>query len=102
MSYNRSGISRWDRLRDAVRFRYPKKFDFCRMSTNEMISLVEKEIEKDRKFPGKLRPLVAIGHTKDLFDTKSIGNFLSYLRDKKIPISCFKDIYDKCLDARKG
>ena len=84
------------RLRDYLRPRYPLKFDFCRMTIDEMTSMIAKVIEEDRANPEVYRPLVAIGHTKDLFDFESVEQFLSYLRTNGIPIVTFPEVYEKC------
>ncbi len=85
------------RIRDFLRFRYPLKLDFCRMTLPELRRMVEKVIKEDEKAPNTFRPLVAIGHTKDLVDFETVDSFLSYLTKKQIPISTFKDIYPKCV-----
>jgi len=89
--------SKLSRIKDFLRFRYPLKLDFCRMTLSELIRMVEKVIKEDEKAPNTFRPLVAIGHTKDLVDFETVDYFLSYLTKKQIPISTFKDIYPKCV-----
>ena len=86
---------RLNRLRDFLRFRYPLKCDFCRMTLNELTSMMDGIIRQDRKDPDTLRPVVAIGHTKDLVDLDTVANFLSYLKANKIPVSTFADIYPR-------
>jgi len=85
------------RILDFLRFRYPLKFDFCRMTQSEAIEMMEKLIEQDKKDPMSFRPIVAIGHTKDLVDFDTVDSLLAYLRKKQIPISTFEDIYPKCV-----
>ena len=93
----RSASQKMNRFRDLLRFRYPLKFDFCRMTLNELTSMMERVIHKDQQDPSVYRPLVAIGHTKDLVDPKTVDAFLSYLRSKQIKISTLKDVYLKIL-----
>lgn len=83
------------RILDFLRLCHPMKLDFCRLTTKELVGMFEKEIEKDRKSPGLFRPIVAIGHTKELVDFKTVEAFLSYLRGKSIPVSTFSDLLDK-------
>lgn len=83
------------RLRDFSRFRHPMKLDFCRLTAAEMIRMLDQEMEKDRRNPSIFRPIVAIGHTKDLVDLASIESFLSYLRGKDVPISTFRDVHGR-------
>jgi len=66
-----------DRLRDFLRFRYPLKFDFCRMTMAEITDMLNKIIREDQEDPSAYRPLVAIGHTKDLFDFETVEAFLA-------------------------
>jgi hypothetical protein len=81
---------------DRARFRNPMKFDFSRMNIDELTSMVEFVIREDEKDPGSFKPVVAIGHTKDLEDFGTIEKFLEYLKNKKIKVSTFKEIYPKC------
>jgi hypothetical protein len=84
------------RLRDLLRFRYPLKFDFCRMTLSELTRMMDKVIQEDNEQPTSLRPLVAIGHTKDLADFQTIDSFLLYLRQKAIPVTTLREAYYKC------
>jgi peptidoglycan/xylan/chitin deacetylase (PgdA/CDA1 family) len=79
------------RLKDYARLCHPMKLDFCRMSTKEMLRLFDPELVKDHKDPSLYRPIVAIGHTKDLIDLNSVELFLSYLQKNGIPVSTFKE-----------
>jgi hypothetical protein len=91
------GKKRLYRLLDFLRFRYPLKFDFCRMTLSELIGLLEPIIRKDQEDPALFRPIVAIGHTKDMVDFETVEAFLSYLGEKRIPISTFEKVYTKCV-----
>jgi hypothetical protein len=84
------------RLRDAARMWHPLKFDFCRMSLTELTTMVDSVIADDRKTPESIRPIVAIGHTKELVDLKTIEAFLTYLRSRDIAIATFDDVYSRC------
>jgi hypothetical protein len=85
-----------DRLFDLLSFWQPLKFDFCRMTLAELVSMVETAVCEDKASPGSFRPIVAIGHTKDLVDFGAIEAFLSYLEEKRIAISTFQQVYGKC------
>ena len=95
---SRAGTARWqfDRVLDLARLKQPLKFDFCRMTLEELVATIETVLEDDRRTPALFKPIVAIGHTKDLVDFDTVEAFLSYLNGKKIPISTFQDIYLKC------
>jgi hypothetical protein len=86
-----------DRLRDFVRLRYPLKFDFCRMTFKELTSTVDRVLQEDHQRPEVFRPMVAIGHSKDPTNFRTVSNFLGYLRARGIPISTFRDVYPKLL-----
>jgi hypothetical protein len=88
-----SARKKLSRTRDFLRLRYPRKFDFCRMTLDEMTSMLEKVIAEDRKDPDQYRPLVSIGHTKDLTDFATVDSILSFFRMNKIKVSTFPDIY---------
>jgi hypothetical protein len=84
------------RFQDLLRLRYPMKLDFCRMTINQLTRMVDKFIREDGRKPKSFKPIVAIGHTKDLIDFETVDVFLSYLNERKIPISTFKTVYSKC------
>lgn len=92
-----NGKRRLNRLMDFLRFRYPLKFDFCRMTLQELMHMVDTIIREDQQDPTSFRPIVAIGHTKDLVDYETVESFLDYIQRKGIPISTFSDVYPKCI-----
>jgi peptidoglycan/xylan/chitin deacetylase (PgdA/CDA1 family) len=83
-------------FRDFLRLRQPLKLDFCRLTARQMARMLDREIRKDRRAPAIYRPIVAIGHTKDLVDFLSIDDFLTYLRKKGIRVTDFRGAYEKC------
>lgn len=85
------------RYMDYVRLKHPLKLDFCRMTRNEMATVLDTIISDDRADPASLKPVVAIGHTKDLFDYDAVKYFLSYAMSNGIEISTFEEIYEKAL-----
>lgn len=93
---SRGSYHRLSRLPDYIRLMYPLKFDFCRLTLHELISMIRRVIKEDQESPTTYKPMVAIGHTKDLVDTESVQHFLSYLKQEGIAISTFEGIYDKC------
>lgn len=93
---NKKSKAWMERLIDFIRFRYPLKLDYCRMNLDELTGMVNAIIRQDREDPGRYRPIVAIGHTKDLVDYETVQSFLLYLRKNGIQVSTFKDMYHKC------
>jgi hypothetical protein len=83
------------RALDFLRFQYPLKLDFCRMTPDELACMMDAVIQADRKDPESYRPIVAIGHTKDLTDLGDVESVLCFLKMKRINISTFTEIYPK-------
>ena len=88
-----SPIETFTRMRDFLRLNHPLKLDFCRLTASQMIAMVCRVLETDRKEPGVHRPIVAIGHTKDLSDIGAVDAFLDFLNANGIAVSTFRDIY---------
>jgi hypothetical protein len=84
-----------NKMLDRARFFYPLKFDFCRMTLKELTAMVDRVIIKDRN-ASSYKPLVAIGHTKDLEDFETVASFLSYLKGKNIAITTLEKACNKC------
>jgi hypothetical protein len=87
-----SGGGRLSRIRDFLRLRSPLKLDFCRMTIDELGTMLDAAVREDRRDPASFRPIVAIGHTKDLVDFGAVEAFLSGLRERGIPVSTFGDM----------
>ena len=83
-----------DRLRDVQLYR-AIKFDYCAMRFDEMRSMIDSARRQDDGDPAIMRPLVAIGHTKDLVDLKAVKQLLDYLESVRIPISTFTETYHR-------
>ncbi len=104
---NGSGLSsksfsqKLNRVRDLFRFWYPLKLDFCRMTLNEMTSMISRTIREDQEDPTVYRPLVAIGHTKDFADPKSVEDFFAFLDAKKISVTTFETAYSTRFQAER-
>ena len=83
------------RVQSLLRFKYPKKLDFCRMDKSELNKILREIIGQDEKSPSVLKPIVAIGHTKDLRGIDSVDDLLNLLHQNRINISTFNSIYNK-------
>lgn len=86
---------RINRVFDFLRWRYPLKLDFCRMTLNELTSMMAKVVREDQRKPESYRPIVAIGHTKDLHDIETVESFLSFLRQQGIAVVTFNSVYQR-------
>jgi hypothetical protein len=91
----RRPVGAFNRIRDFLRLNHPLKLDFCRLTAAQMIAMVRRILEVDRKEPGIHRPIVAIGHTKDLSDLGAVDEFLAFLNANGIAVTTFRDIYPK-------
>lgn len=89
-------IDKINRVLDFARPLQPLKLDFCRMTIEELTGMMDQIIQDDARNTKLFKPIVAIGHTKDLVDFETVVAFLSYLKQRNIQISTFKDIYQKC------
>jgi hypothetical protein len=74
--------------RDFVRFRYPRKLDFCRMTFGEMRKAIE-EVLEEKQPRGEGSPIVLIGHSKDFVDAKALRRFLAFLRERAVSSTVF-------------
>ncbi len=90
-----------NRALDFLRFRYPMKLDFCRMTLKELTSMMDKVIREDQQDPASYRPVVAIGHTKDFTDRETLDAFLCFLRRGGVSVSTFERTYPRLLHEEK-
>jgi hypothetical protein len=95
-SIRQTGKKVLSRLNDFARFRRPLKLDFCTMTSDELAATVEGVLREDRNDPAAFRPIVAIGHSKELVDFDTVSSFLSFLKRKSIGVSTFEDVYHRC------
>jgi hypothetical protein len=85
-------IQRINRFKDIARLTYPLKFDFCRMTMKELVSMLDRVIKEDKKDPDNYKPIVAIGHTKDLIDIETVEKLLIFLNENGITVGTFYDV----------
>jgi peptidoglycan/xylan/chitin deacetylase (PgdA/CDA1 family) len=77
------------RWRDFLRFRYPRKLDFCRMTFQEMREAIEGVLEEQRVRGVEHSLVVAIGHSKDFVDSEAVGRFLTFLKEQSAHVTTF-------------
>ena len=95
-SSNTSLKDKLERLTDFIRIKQPLKLDFCRMTLDELKGILNHVIKEDRNEPDSFKPIVLIGHSKDLTDFNTVEHCLQFLQNKNIGISTFEKIYGKC------
>jgi hypothetical protein len=88
---------KFNRALDLMRFLYPLKLDFCRMTLKELTSTLDRIVREDELEPSVYRPVVAIGHTKDLTDPQTVDDFLSFLRANHIDVATFETAHSNLL-----
>jgi len=81
------------RSRDFLRFRYPRKLDFCRMTFEEMCDTLETISEERGIRPDERVPVVAIGHSKDFLDSDALRHFLTLLQQRGIAVTTFSRMF---------
>jgi hypothetical protein len=91
-----TGRKNLNRFLDKLRFLYPLKLDFCRMTADEFSTMIDMVIKEDQESPAVFRPIVAIGHTKDLVDFETVESVLSYLNRADISLTTFSNAYQIC------
>jgi len=87
--------SKVSRITDFLRLQHPLKLDFCRMTADEIIGMWNIIIKEDQRDPTTFKPIVTIGHTKDLIDYDTVESFLAYLKESKINVSTFEAVYKR-------
>jgi hypothetical protein len=66
----------WAKIDRFIR-KYPKKLDFCKLTSNEMMQMVESAVRKYSTEELNFSiPIVMIGHTKEIDRYKSLSKFL--------------------------
>jgi len=84
---------------DYLRFWHPMKLDFCRMTLDELKLTVDAAIRLDHEEPSSLKPLVAIGHSKDLVDVDTVASLLHFLKERGVVVTTLDQVYQRCRDS---
>lgn len=87
------------RCRDYLRPTYPLKLDYCAMTLEELTAALDRVEAEDRRDPGAYRPVVLIGHTKDLIEPATVDALLDDLDRRGIATSTLRDAYRSCMRA---
>jgi|YNPMSStandDraft_1061717.scaffolds.fasta_scaffold40416_1 hypothetical protein len=89
-------VERWfSKFKNYLSLKYPQKLDFCRMTAEELRMVLEEITEKDRRSPEQLKPIVTIGHTKDLRTFDAVNYLLEFLDRNEIKTTTFKNLYPR-------
>ncbi len=87
------------RAADYCRFAYPLKLDFCSMTIDELTQTMDIVVEDDLRDPASFKPIVGIGHTKELVDFATMELLLAYLQQRGIKVSTFEDVYRRLISG---
>jgi hypothetical protein len=88
-------IEHWARFSDYFRIKYPRKLDYCFMSLDEILNSLKKLVLLDEKTGGDYKPIVFVGHTKNLKDFKKVERILKFIKKSNLRIVTFKQILPK-------
>jgi hypothetical protein len=64
----------------------PQKLDFCRLSLRELVSVVDRACKSCERSPSPV-PVVAIGHSTEFNDSRTLRLFLEHLRTRRPDVS---------------
>jgi hypothetical protein len=67
------------------------------MSFIEMKKIIDSLFAEDILTPGTYKPIVLIGHTKELRDFNSIKQTLDYLKEKNAKVLTFREILPRLI-----
>jgi hypothetical protein len=82
--------SRLSRIKDFLRFRYPQKLDYCFMKPSDIVSIIDLLKAEDKKQPDVYKPIVLIGHTKNLVSLNCLDIILKYLKKGGYEVTTFR------------
>lgn len=85
----------WARFGDFFRIKYPRKLDYCFMSLDEILTSLKKLILLDKKTFRDYKPIVLVGHTKNLKDFKKVERILEFIKKSNLRVVTFKHILPK-------
>jgi hypothetical protein len=66
------------------------------MTIAELTAMLDKLIQTDREDAQSYRPIVAIGHSKDLVDFETVDALLGYLSRNGIRVVTFEQVLRRC------
>lgn len=72
--------------------RQPIKYDFCKLSANDMIRELRRMVQKDPKDDELNTPVVMLGHSKDFWNDRNLKAFLAFIQEKCRARVCFSTL----------
>lgn len=84
--------TKFNKIRDKLRFFYPQKFDISKMTLKELIKSLDYVLKIDLKTPEIMKPIVIIGHTKNLMDFETINKFFAEVNERELKICTFNNV----------
>jgi len=99
MTREKGRVSR--KLQDFLRFQYPRKLDFCRMTHRDLECSLARILKRDKEDPRVYKPIVLIGHSKDYRFGTDIQRVLDFLARNKIVVTNFLGV-QRQLRIREG
>lgn len=86
---------RFYKIRDMFRLLYPQKFDFAKLTLNELKAMLNYLIDMDDRTPEIYKPIVLIAHSKNLSDFDTLRSFFEYIRERRFEVLTFKQIVER-------
>lgn len=69
------------------------------MTLDELTSMMAGIIREDRESPDIYRPIVSIGHSKDLHDLETVDTLLAFLQANQIAVKTFEDVFSRVTEG---
>ncbi|MCX7975236.1 MAG: hypothetical protein N3B16_12185 [Candidatus Aminicenantes bacterium] len=77
---------------DYFRMKYPRKLDYCFLSLEEILTSLNKLIMLDERTNKDYKPIVLVGHSKNLTDFEKVDRMLEFIRKRNLRIVTFNQI----------
>jgi peptidoglycan/xylan/chitin deacetylase (PgdA/CDA1 family) len=92
---DRSAKKKMRPIADYFRIRYPRKIDYCFLDSREIIGIIKKLIMIDQKNRDEYKPIVLIGHSKNLVFLERVEAILEFVKQNDLKIVTFKEALKK-------
>ncbi|MGC8893093.1 MAG: hypothetical protein ACP5P6_10920 [Candidatus Saccharicenans sp.] len=88
-------MQKWNRMGDYFRLKYPRKLDYCFMNLHEILASLDKLILLDKKTESEYKPIVLVGHSKNLLDFKKVERIVQFIKQRDLKIVTFSQVLTK-------
>ncbi|NLZ06748.1 MAG: hypothetical protein GXY19_16405 [Phycisphaerae bacterium] len=74
--------------------RQPLKYDFCKLSAQDMIRRLQQIVRADQREGAGDRAVVLLGHSKDFWNDRHLDAFLRFVKERCSDTVCFRTLGD--------